>query len=254
MSIVYIIRPAGADQVKIGYSANFAERFRSLQASSPVALEVLRTVPGSREVESWFHGQFADARKHGEWFDFRETMLTSCPPEDAPAPKEPLSKEALRFRQMVMVCLDQLSHLRAGNDQECQILGEAVGVTARRIRAARHGEVRSVWADEYQQILQWIFDRVPDMIIRTPQHAEFLNSIVVEIETEIVAEAEINEVNAECEVLAARIKVAQACLELKKLEMSRKAAVTPVPVRGTPGDRHDETPMGFSAEHSRGLR
>ena len=35
-------------------------------------------------MESWFHSVFVKHRRHGEWFNFHEDMLTLQPPDEKP--------------------------------------------------------------------------------------------------------------------------------------------------------------------------
>jgi hypothetical protein len=68
---VYFIRGAGL--TKIGTSATVAKRAATIQACSPVDLEIVRFDQfddwSRRWVETALHKAFADFRRHGEWFD-----------------------------------------------------------------------------------------------------------------------------------------------------------------------------------------
>lgn len=54
--------------IKIGTSYSAKERMKTLQAGSPIKLEILATRPGSTAVEVYYHDAFAAHRLHGEWF------------------------------------------------------------------------------------------------------------------------------------------------------------------------------------------
>jgi hypothetical protein len=54
--------------IKIGVSSSVAVRFRTLQAYSPVPLEILAVRQGSEATECAYHDWFAAHRLHGEWF------------------------------------------------------------------------------------------------------------------------------------------------------------------------------------------
>lgn len=66
---VYFIRPVGAEgPVKIGFSANPRLRLSHLLHWSPVPLEIVATMPGSRELERRIHAKFRHLHSHKEWF------------------------------------------------------------------------------------------------------------------------------------------------------------------------------------------
>jgi hypothetical protein len=71
--VVYLVSSMEfPDMVKIGYTDNISNRLSGLQTGSPVLLDVLCSIPGPRELESYLHGVFRKRRKHGEWFSFPE--------------------------------------------------------------------------------------------------------------------------------------------------------------------------------------
>ncbi len=71
---VYFVR--GGDRIKIGYAANTGRRIADLQTASPVPLELLTAIPGSRDLERELHRQFAALRTHGEWFRAEDPLLS----------------------------------------------------------------------------------------------------------------------------------------------------------------------------------
>ncbi|WHM30252.1 GIY-YIG nuclease family protein [Streptomyces sp. BPPL-273] len=68
--VVYVLGTPGSNTVKIGRTANLAERFGIIQRMSPVPLSVLWQCPGNHELETYLHRHFASLRSHGEWFAF----------------------------------------------------------------------------------------------------------------------------------------------------------------------------------------
>ncbi|MDN5919382.1 MAG: GIY-YIG nuclease family protein [Pseudonocardia sp.] len=67
---VYLIGSPGHDLVKIGHTGNLITRFRGLQLMSPIPLVVHGYWVGGPDEERRLHDEFADLRRHGEWFDF----------------------------------------------------------------------------------------------------------------------------------------------------------------------------------------
>lgn len=65
-SFVYFI--AGAGLIKIGTAKVVRTRLRDLQIGSPVRLDLLIAVRGSRELETLLHQRFDHLHEHGEWF------------------------------------------------------------------------------------------------------------------------------------------------------------------------------------------
>lgn len=66
---VYFIRDVDMrGPIKIGFSAIPEQRLRVLMQWSPVPLELVAEVPGTRALESNLHDVFADAHLHHEWF------------------------------------------------------------------------------------------------------------------------------------------------------------------------------------------
>ena len=95
---VYFIRASDSGAVKIGFARDIGKRQKTLQASTPEKLNLIRQVEGDHKVEAWFHRYFAIARLHGEWFDYTGDMLVVEPPvlveprQNKTGPKRELSK------------------------------------------------------------------------------------------------------------------------------------------------------------------
>lgn len=70
---IYFIR--AGDRIKIGFSTNPFDRFKQLQTSSPVDLELLAYLPGTFDDERDLHCLFATCHVRGEWFLNDPTIL-----------------------------------------------------------------------------------------------------------------------------------------------------------------------------------
>ena len=73
---VYFIFAADANLVKIGHAKNVWRRFQGIRTGSPVALTLLATEDGGAVRESKLHIQFSNLRKHGEWFEFTDDLVS----------------------------------------------------------------------------------------------------------------------------------------------------------------------------------
>lgn len=74
--IIYFLKVAGTEYVKIGRTKNMFHRFRGLQSASPFTLEIIREIDGGAHIETALHKAFASYRIRGEWFTFCDEMLT----------------------------------------------------------------------------------------------------------------------------------------------------------------------------------
>ena len=54
--------------MKIGHTQDPIYRMRGLAASSPLPVELLKTIPGDLQSEKAFHARFAEYKSHAEWF------------------------------------------------------------------------------------------------------------------------------------------------------------------------------------------
>lgn len=81
----YIIRAGLAGPVKIGKADDVEARREALQTAHHETLHVLRVIDTPFDAEPVFHQRFAEAHIRGEWFEFREEMLTLVPTEPARA-------------------------------------------------------------------------------------------------------------------------------------------------------------------------
>jgi DNA-binding XRE family transcriptional regulator len=72
--MVYFIKQN--DYIKIGYTNNFNKRLNQLQVSSPVKLEVLGIIKGTKDDESNYHKMFSKYHSNGEWFNCNEELIS----------------------------------------------------------------------------------------------------------------------------------------------------------------------------------
>jgi len=68
VSKVYFIEAVGLDLIKIGYTVDPVKRFMGMLTMSPVPLSLLGSIWGGPQREAEIHGQLAEHRTHGEWF------------------------------------------------------------------------------------------------------------------------------------------------------------------------------------------
>ena len=73
---VYFLKPvASSGPIKIGTSSGPIGRLETYSSWSPVALEIVATVPGSLALERRIHETFAYAHSHLEWFHPVDDLL-----------------------------------------------------------------------------------------------------------------------------------------------------------------------------------
>lgn len=65
---VYFLLGRQTGLMKIGFASTLDERVNSIQAMSPDILDLVKTIPGTIQIERQIHKDFADYRAHGEWF------------------------------------------------------------------------------------------------------------------------------------------------------------------------------------------
>lgn len=73
-SSIYFVQ-AATGQIKIGTALNVETRLAALRSHSPVALDLLFTMPGGYREERAYHTRFSAHRLHGEWFDPHPDIL-----------------------------------------------------------------------------------------------------------------------------------------------------------------------------------
>lgn len=109
--MIYFVRAAGTDFVKIGYTqdrASLKGRLHALQTGQPWQLDLLRVVDGADQwVEMWLHQVYAAQRHHGEWFTYSPDMMTIA------ADRRAISKwtPCIKTRQALGVLIERLIDL-----------------------------------------------------------------------------------------------------------------------------------------------
>jgi hypothetical protein len=121
---VYFIRCEAptSEAVKIGLTANLDERIKTLGTASPWPLTLIRSLPGSAELERELHRVLAEDRMHGEWFRPSERLETVLGMSDdeiralrAPEPEPPRPPE---WSEEAKYWWAQLVHAVEERDQE----------------------------------------------------------------------------------------------------------------------------------------
>lgn len=64
----YVYFLYGAGLTKIGHSSTWRARTIELRNMSPVPVDLLLVITGGQGIESLLHREFAECRRHGEWF------------------------------------------------------------------------------------------------------------------------------------------------------------------------------------------
>jgi hypothetical protein len=72
---VYVIR--SGDYCKIGKSVDVLRRLKEISTSTPVAPEIVHTIPTNRMVraENTIHAKFASKRARNEWFNLDDSDI-----------------------------------------------------------------------------------------------------------------------------------------------------------------------------------
>ncbi len=71
---LYFIAAAGL--IKIGITDGLAKRVDTLRTQSPVPIELMLTVRGTRRHEAGLHLLFSAERSHGEWFRATDRLVS----------------------------------------------------------------------------------------------------------------------------------------------------------------------------------
>jgi hypothetical protein len=77
IGVVYFVRPVGMlGPIKIGFSSKDVHaRLRQLNAQSPLPVEMVACVPGTKKLEANIHQCLADSHSHFEWFRPTDEVL-----------------------------------------------------------------------------------------------------------------------------------------------------------------------------------
>lgn len=72
---LYFIRCSVTERVKVGRARDPIGRLSALQVGSGSRLDLLAALDGHGGAEGAFHTEFAEWRRHGEWFDPSEAVM-----------------------------------------------------------------------------------------------------------------------------------------------------------------------------------
>lgn len=73
---VYFIQAVDGGLIKIGVAQDPESRLLEFQVGCPVELRIVALTEGGRELEKRLHQRFQGYRKHGEWFEPCEELLS----------------------------------------------------------------------------------------------------------------------------------------------------------------------------------
>ena len=73
---VYFIQGESGGLIKIGIAADPLVRLYNMQSGCPVRLVILGCILGGRAEERKLHARFTDERRHFEWFEPTERLLS----------------------------------------------------------------------------------------------------------------------------------------------------------------------------------
>lgn len=107
-SYVYFIKPIGMDgPIKIGHSKIPTDRLLKFSIWSPYPLEIIGTVPGGCNEETYLHRCFSDIHSHREWFHsspkLRDTIKLIVEANSIKAAKEFLTPKKPRGKKTIIV-------------------------------------------------------------------------------------------------------------------------------------------------------
>lgn len=137
--MIYFIQQGSDGPVKIGHvegDAFFKSRLNNLQVGSPIKLNLLGVMDGSKEKEAEIHSEFAAQRIRGEWFTpviplglfinrNARDLNTKAPPEKpAKCKKSQVGKYMLRLDKELMDKVHQAAdnNRQSINSQLCMIV------------------------------------------------------------------------------------------------------------------------------------
>lgn len=72
--MIYFIKIAETNHVKIGTSKNVKKRLDTIQSASPYKLILLKTIEGGHGLEAELHKKFSHLHVRGEWFNLTEEL------------------------------------------------------------------------------------------------------------------------------------------------------------------------------------
>jgi len=132
--MVYFIKQN--DYIKIGFTNNFNKRLNQLQVSSPVKLEVLGIIKGTKEDECNYHKMFSKYYSNGEWFIYNEELISHIDKLD----KELMWKYG--FTQNESTPIGLIKSCRIEKNLSLDELGELLGMTKQAVLDAERREMQ----------------------------------------------------------------------------------------------------------------
>ncbi|MBY9008027.1 MAG: GIY-YIG nuclease family protein [Candidatus Lokiarchaeota archaeon] len=72
--MIYFAEAVGLNLIKIVFSEDPENRINYLNFSSPVRIDLIKTIKGSLFEEHYIHKRFKDIRIRGEWFQLTEEL------------------------------------------------------------------------------------------------------------------------------------------------------------------------------------
>jgi len=73
--MIYFIKAGNLNQIKIGYSKNPKARFYAINLSSPINLQLIKTIQGEKDNEKNIHKKFSHIKVKGEWFQQTKELM-----------------------------------------------------------------------------------------------------------------------------------------------------------------------------------
>lgn len=84
VGFVYFLHSPEVQRVKIGFAAMPPRRIEGIRNASPVELEWLGVIPGSRDDEAALHARFKEFRVRREWFSADPALMAFIRSEALP--------------------------------------------------------------------------------------------------------------------------------------------------------------------------
>ena len=74
---IYFLLARSVGLIKIGRSIDVRRRIQDICTMSPVPLELIGVVYGTYQKETEYHQRWAGLRRHGEWFEATDELMTA---------------------------------------------------------------------------------------------------------------------------------------------------------------------------------
>ena len=154
--MIYFLQAGSGGYVKIGWTQNettLRRRVATLQTGQPFVLSLIRTINADRWAEGWLHGFYAGLRAAGEWFGYRDDMLTVAVPSRNPAADAKERKAPARSERLA-------ARVRR---EEAQLLGDSlapgsINPIAELRQACTDAGSQAAWANANGVSQQYVHD------------------------------------------------------------------------------------------------